>query len=121
MTETAARTTPSTSGKAPGPTGYGHFKVFSIVYGMFYTAFFMAAWSPIRYYPLDNQWTPAILGPEAGPAMLWYGWLGSALVASVVLAMAIPRRLSDRIPANLTWILPSIVLVAIFIHERRWF
>jgi hypothetical protein len=100
---------------------YSSFKIFSIVFGIFYTAFFITLWSPFRYYPQDNQFSFGVLGPEAGPPILWYGWVAAAFVASAVVALLVPRRLADRLWHGFTWVLPAITIVVILIHERRWF
>jgi hypothetical protein len=100
---------------------YSSFKIFSIVFGAFYTAFFVYAWSPFRYYPILSKFSVEVQGPEAGPAILWYGWVASAFVASAATALVVPRRVAERLWHGYTWVLPTIVLVVILIHERRWF
>lgn len=100
---------------------YSSFKIFSIVFGVFYTAAFFALWSPFRYYPMLNRFFLDAQGPEAGPPILWYGWISTAFVASAVVALIIPRRFADRLWPGFTWLVPAIVLVAIFVHEAHWF
>ncbi|MSR07317.1 MAG: hypothetical protein EXR93_09675 [Gemmatimonadetes bacterium] len=101
---------------------YSSFKIFSIAFGAFYTAFFISLWSPFRYYPMLNKFSLApIEGPEAGPPILWYGWVAAALVSSAVLALIVPRRLADRLWHGYTWLLPAITLVVILVSQRHWF
>jgi hypothetical protein len=73
-----------------------------------------------RYYPETNAfyWTDH---PEDGPAILWYGWLATAALVSIPLALIVPRRVADRLWNGLLWLVPVGSIVAIFIHESRWF
>jgi hypothetical protein len=45
--------------------------------------------------------------------MYWYGWIATMLIGSAVaggLAVLLPRRICERIPLFLIWLLPLLVL-----------
>ena len=109
---------------------YAQFKVFSIVFGVVYTlCFYLQSvyplspwWAPFRYYPSIEEWHLERQPPEtAGPAILWYAWLAEAFLASVVIALVVPRKLADRVPHASVWVLPAALIVAILVYEKRWF
>jgi hypothetical protein len=100
---------------------YPSFKVFSLLFGIVYIACFYYDWALFRYYPITHQFTYARQPPSAGPAILWYGWLGAAAVFSGAVALVMPSRLEDRMWDGLLWVVPSALLIGILIYERRWF
>lgn len=107
-------------------TDVGRLKVFSIVYGVAYMAFFLYSeqcqCAMFRYYPAIGSFSMATLPlAEAGLPINWYSWLLGALVVSVVAMFAIPKSLADRIPHGWTWGIALATLVGIAVYERRWF
>jgi hypothetical protein len=90
--------------------------LFAIAY---LTAFYLD-WAPFRYYP-DTRAFHLTPMPKDGPAILWYGWLASAAVVSAVVAWLVPRQLSERLRPGWAWIVPLVIVVLLFIYERRWF
>jgi hypothetical protein len=78
----------------------------------------------ITYHPAVNRvdfgWTPARSGE--GPAMYWYGWTLTVLVSGAILgllATLLPRRMTQKIPLYLIWLLPilTIPLLAFSLRE----
>ena len=101
---------------------YAQVKIFSMLFGVVYTICFYYNWALFRYYPVLGQWYRASQPPaEAGPAILWYGWLAEAFVISLVISLAVPRKLAARISADAAWIVPAALILAIIVYERRWF
>jgi len=106
--------------------GFARFKVFSIMYGAAYMAFFFYSetcrCAMFRYYPVlgrfDRQALPVA---EAGLPILWYSWLLGALVVSLAVALITPRSLAERLPHTWVWGITLAVLVVIAVYERRWF
>jgi hypothetical protein len=81
----------------------------------------------MTYHPamnrLDFGWAPA--GSGEGPAMYWYGWTLTALLASTIasaLSTLLPERVTQKIPLYLVWVLP-IVAVPLLAYSLRafWF
>jgi hypothetical protein len=95
--------------------------VFSVVFGLAYGACFYFNWALFRFYPAYSQFSIAALGPEAGPAILWYGWMAWAAVVAAVVALVVPRQLADRLSPAVVWMTGAATLVAIAVYERTWF
>ena len=106
--------TPSTSTQHPSV------QIFSSLFGIVYLTCFYMDWAPFRYYPdaIAFHFRPH---PEAGPAILWYGWLTAASVVSAAIALAVPRRLSERLGPSWVWIVPLVTIIGVLIYEKRWF
>lgn len=105
---------------------YARFNVFGVTYGVAYMAFFFAnefyQYSLFGYYPVLGEFSRERLPlASAGPAILWYSWLVCALAVSLVLALLTPRRLAERMGRGWIWIVPTALLILIFVYERRWF
>ena len=94
--------------------------IFSILFGIVYLTCFYMDWAPFRYYP-DARAFYLRPHPQAGPAILWYGWLTAAAVLSAAVAFVVPRRLAERLGPNWAWILPLLIVIGILIYEKRWF
>ena len=96
-------------------------QVFSMLSGVAYTACFYYNWPLFRYYPAVEQFTLGPLGPDAGPAILWYGWLATAFLGSALVALVVPRRAAEKLSPRFVWIAAAVVLIGITIYEKSWF
>jgi hypothetical protein len=75
-----------------------------------------------RYYPLVQRFSRQdLVDPSLGPAMAWYGWMCTAAIPAVILAVLVPKRMGERIPAAVFWVMPWVVLLVGFYNERQWF
>ena len=102
------------------------FKVFSIVYGVAYMAFFLYSeqcqCAMFRYYPVLGQFSTTTLPvSQAGLPINWYSWILGAFAVSVVAMFVVPRALVERLPHTWTWGITLALLVGILVYERRWF
>ena len=96
-------------------------KIFSLLFGaVYYICVFNVDWALFRYYPETGVFARAH-DPEQGVAILWYGWMATAALVSIPIALIVPRRVEDRLWNGLLWIVPLLSVAAIFIHESRWF
>ena len=100
--------------------------VFSIVYGLAYMGMFF--WNEFyhtalfRYYPVLSGFSRENLPLEsAGPAILWYSWLLGAAIISLLVSLAVPRGLAERLGQGWVWAVPAALLGLILVYERRWF
>jgi hypothetical protein len=57
---------------------------------------------------------------EAQP-MSWYGWIATAAVFAGIVTLLIPKRIGDRIPAAVFWIVIVTMFAAAGYREREWF
>ena len=97
-------------------------RVATLVFGIAYAIAVYVDVPLFRYYPLVQRWSLHDLATQAlGPAMSWYGWIATAAIPTIVLAALVPNRIGDWIPAAVYWIVPIVMFVAGFYHERAWF
>jgi hypothetical protein len=99
---------------------YASFKIVPLVFGPVYLASFYMGWTFFYFYPETSTFYWAA-HPDDGPAILWYGWLTNATLASLVTAVVVPHRLADRVPSGVIWLAPVVLVAAILAYESRWF
>ena len=93
-----------------------------MLFGIVYITAFYYNVSVLMYYPALSRFSLTVLPfQDAGPAILWYGWVGVAAIVSGVVAAIVPGRWSERLSPSVSWIVPVLVIVGILIYERRWF
>jgi hypothetical protein len=95
-------------------------KIFTLLFGAIYIVCFYVDISLFRYYPEVGtfHWK---MTADAGPAILWYGWIAVAALASAAVALLVPTRWADRLWSGWVWLMPVISVVVILIYEVRWF
>jgi hypothetical protein len=95
--------------------------VFSLAATVSYTLAYYFNWPLLIYYPVAGE--VRVLGQTAatGFPIFWYGWLASAAVIGTVAACVVPRRLAQRLPFDLSWIIAIVMIVAAVTYEKRWF
>jgi hypothetical protein len=105
---------------------HARLKVFSILYGVSYTASFLyseacqCAW--FRYYPVLGAFSRELLPlAEAGLPINWYSWLLIGFLFSAAGMWLVPRGLAERVPHGWVWGITTMTLVVIMVYERRWF
>jgi hypothetical protein len=105
------------------------FKTFAMVLAIatpvIYVLCEMRNWPLFTYHPATNRidWLYAPPVRNEGPAMYWYGWIATTMIASGILgilAMLLPERITKRIPLSLVWILP-LAAVPVLIYALNYF
>ena len=91
-----------------------------MLFGIVYLTCFYMDWAPFRYYP-DTRRFHLEITPQDGPAILWYGWVTAAAVVSAAIAVAVPRRLAERLGPGWVWVVPLVIVILLLLYERRWF
>lgn len=95
--------------------------VFSLVAAVAYSLAYYFDWSLFRYYLEDSRIAFFNQAAGEGPPILWYGWLATAVLAGGMAAFIVPRKLAEKIPADLIWLLPLVLIFAALMYEKRWF
>ena len=99
------------------------FKTFAIVFGFgtaaLYVACDMMNWPLFTYHPATNQVDLFYAPPRRGegPAMYWYGWTATSMLAAAVLgvlATFLPEHITRKIPLALVWIVPVLAIPLLF-------
>jgi hypothetical protein len=94
--------------------------IFSLTACIVYSLAYYFDWSLFRYYL--GTGTVELSAPDAaGPPILWYGWLATAVLAGTAAAFLVPRQAIARLSPELAWLVPSIALLAALMYELRWF
>jgi hypothetical protein len=124
-TTTTSTTTPATSSLASS----AKFKTFAVTFALAGTAIYLLClqfnWPLFTYHPAVNRfewgWGPSRSGE--GPAMYWYGWTATTLVAGPVigfLATLLPDSTARKIPLILVWLLPVLAIPYLIWDLRQW-
>lgn len=96
--------------------------VFSLAASAGYTVAYYFNWPLLVYYPVVNElrFVPTHDRLDGFP-ILWYGWLALGIVSGAAAAAVTPPRWARRLPVDLAWIVPIVLIVAAVTYEKRWF
>ena len=105
------------------------FRTFAVTFALAGTVTYLLClqfnWPLFTYHPAVNRfewgWGPNKSGE--GPAMHWYGWTATTLLASAVvglLAALLPESVARRIPLILVWLLPILAVPYLIWDLRQW-
>lgn len=94
--------------------------VFSVAFGVAYIVVYYFDLPLFIYYPMTGQLSYGTVSVSA-PAVHWYGWVTGAALISALVAAIVPPRLAARIPPDAPWVVAVVLVVAVFMYERRWF
>jgi hypothetical protein len=115
--------------QTPSLASSAAFKTFALVFGIatpiIYVVCEMQNWPLFTYHPGTDrvEWLYAPAVRNEGPAMYWYGWIGTTLIGSGILgilATMLPENVVRKIPLSLTWIFP-VAAVPVLIYALRFF
>ena len=75
----------------------------------------------MTYHPRINAWGLWAEAPRSGPAMYWYGWIGTAMIGAILVSLAsLPFTKSRALPAWIGWAVPLAVMSG-FVYLLRAF
>lgn len=94
---------------------------FSLAALIAYTLAYYFDWPLFRFYLASGQFSVMPLPESAGPPILLYGWVLTAVLAGLLFSMLVPRTLAARMPPDLLWLVPIAAMAAAFFYELRWF
>jgi hypothetical protein len=124
-TSVDARTAATTSSLASS-AAFRNFAIgFAIATPVIYVICEMANWPLFSYFPAVNEITLGYApgSDDRGPAMHWYGWTATTMIAAGILgllATKLPESTVKKIPLSLVWILP-VVAVPILIYSLKFY
>jgi len=105
------------------------FRTFAVTFAVAGTVIYLLClffnWPLFTFHPATNRF---VFGWEAsrsgeGPAMYWYGWTATALVAGAVvafLATLLPESVTRKFPLLLVWLLPILAIPLLIYDLRQW-
>ena len=99
--------------------------VFAAAFALIYVFAEQFNWALFTYHPrlgIFEFSTKLSKGPTSGPAMHWFGWIGTAAVGAGLLAV-VSRFLPDteRLPTWVGWAIPLVVMISFLYFMRSFF
>jgi hypothetical protein len=94
---------------------------FSLAASIAYVCAYYFNLSLFEYYPSSGTIRFGSAADTAEQTVHLYGWLSTAALVGVVAAYVVPRKWAARIPPDTLWALAVVLVVAVFMYERRWF
>lgn len=95
--------------------------MFSLASSVAYVFAYYFNISLFEYYPLTGELRFGSATDPTGQTVHLYGWLASAALVGAAVALVLPRSWAARIPPDLIWAFAVVLVVAVFMYERRWF
>jgi hypothetical protein len=97
------------------------FPIFAAAFAVIYVICVEANWALVTYHPRINEWEFLTRPSKSGPAMYWFGWLGTSfLAASAISLLALPLARRWQPPVWIGWAVPLAVMV-VFVYLLRSF
>ena len=88
---------------------------------MVYVVAVEANWALVTYHPRLGEWEWLTKPSKSGPAMYWFGWIGTTiLAASAISLLALPLTRRWQPPVWIGWAVPLAVM-AVFVYLLRSF
>jgi hypothetical protein len=98
------------------------FPVFAAAFALVYLACVEMNWALVTYHPRINEWEWLTRPSKSGPAMHWFGWLGTSfLAASAISLLVFPLTRRWQPPAWIGWAVPLAVMLAFVYFLRSFF
>jgi hypothetical protein len=97
------------------------FPVFAAAFAIIYVICVEANWALVTYHPRINEWEFLTRPAKSGPAMYWFGWIGTTILsASAISLLALPLTRRWQPPVWIGWAIPLAVML-IFVYLLRSF
>lgn len=97
------------------------FPIFAAAFAVIYVICVEMNWALVTYHPRINEWDWLTKPSRSGPAMHWFGWLGTSfLAASALSLLALPLTRRWQPPVWIGWVVPLAVMCA-FVYLLRSF
>jgi hypothetical protein len=98
------------------------FPIFAAAFALIYVVAVEANWALVTYHPRINEWEWLTKPSKSGPAMHWFGWLGTSfLAASAISLLALPLTRRWQPPVWIGWAVPLAVMLAFVYFLRSFF
>ena len=105
------------------PRSFHFCVVFSVVYSLTYLLAVKKNLALFTYHPALEEFGALVEPPRDGPAMYWYGWMATSLIAALIAAALtrfIPERLAGRLWSGWSWAAP-IASMLVFVYMLSGF
>lgn len=96
--------------------------IFAAAFALVYVVSVEANWALFTYHPRTGEFEWLTRPAKAGPAMHWFGWIGTAtLAASAISLAALPLTRRWAPPVWIGWAIPLAVMVTFLYLLRSFF
>jgi len=98
--------------------------VFAVVFAVTYVVAFEMNYALFTYHPAIGEFGLWVEKSRSGPAMYWYGWMGTAGIVALfagIVACWLPQRLMQRLWSGWSWVVPAGAMVASAWFLREFF
>jgi hypothetical protein len=97
--------------------------VFTGVFCIVYAAVYAPRIPTLLYYPKLGEFHFRTPDASQGltPVMMWYGWVATAIVGALIVALLIPHGWMKPAWLTLSWVAPMLLLAYVVFHEWHWF
>ena len=103
-------------------TAHSRYAVFTLVATVVYVLAYNFGWQAFRFYPALNRVSlDPLPAKESGPTMMYYGWIATALIAGLVVALIVPPKYAAKLPAAVAWVVPLLLVAFTLVYEKHWF
>jgi hypothetical protein len=97
------------------------FGLFGALFSVFYFIAVEENFALVTYHPRLHQWVWGTDLAITGPAMYWYGWIGTAFVSAALITFAVHAIAARKlIPHWVGWTIPMLISGA-FAYTLRGF
>ena len=98
--------------------------LFSVAFAVAYAVAVEYNLAAFTYHPQLGAFALGVDRPKAGPAMYWYGWIVTSVLAAALvsaLAMLLPRQWMSRLWTGFVWLVPSATMLFFVYILRGYF
>ncbi|MBX9739579.1 MAG: hypothetical protein K2X62_05895 [Beijerinckiaceae bacterium] len=96
--------------------------LFSAAFALIYVLAEQANIALVTYHPRINDWDAWTQPARSGPAMYWFGWIGTAFLGATLASVAsLPFSSRMKGVAWIGWVVPLLVILAFFYLMRGFF
>lgn len=97
------------------------FPIFAAAFAVIYVVAVESNWALVTYHPRLNEWDWLTKPARSGPAMYWYGWIGTSLLAAAGVSLAaLPLTRRWQPPVWIGWAVPLAIML-VFVYLMRSF
>ncbi len=89
--------------------------VFAVVFAVTYVVAFEKNYALFTYHPAIGEFGLWVEKSRSGPAMYWYGWMGTAAVTAFIAGLVaswLPEPLVKRLWSGWSWAVPAGAMIA---------
>jgi hypothetical protein len=94
--------------------------VFSAAFALIYCVAEQFNIALVTYHPRLREWGWLTEAPRNGPSMYWFGWVGTAALGALAVAILSLPLTRNRAPQWIGWAVPLAIMVA-FVYLLRAF